>query len=154
MGYEEWAPWSPCTKTCDMGRKRRYRNCLLEPARCTKTEDEIDCNTFQCPSEFNVHNKLFDLNKGDRYGLQTWLIVFFYISYIVHGDWGSWSEYEPCDRTCGFGSELRKRVCNNPEPQFEGRYCPGTDKEFIYGCNPYPCPSKILNRVLEKLFSG
>jgi len=52
MGYEEWAPWSPCSKSCDVGRKRRYRNCLLEVG-CTKTEDEIDCNTFQCPSKWN-----------------------------------------------------------------------------------------------------
>ena len=50
MGYEEWAPWSPCSKICDVGTKTRFRNCLMEKG-CTKTMDSIDCNVFPCPSK-------------------------------------------------------------------------------------------------------
>ena len=50
MGYEEWAPWSPCSKYCDVGTKSRFRNCLMEKG-CTKTMDSQDCNVFPCPSK-------------------------------------------------------------------------------------------------------
>ena len=50
MGYEEWAPWSPCSKSCDVGTKARFRNCLMEKG-CNKIMDQNDCNIFQCPSK-------------------------------------------------------------------------------------------------------
>ncbi|XP_066935071.1 uncharacterized protein [Clytia hemisphaerica] len=106
MGYEEWAPWSPCTQPCDVGTQTRFRNCLMERG-CNKVVDRKDCNTFQCP---------------------------------IHGAWGQWTEYGSCDRTCGFGNRKRTRKCDDPLPQHDGDYCPGTDEEIISGCNPYPCP--------------
>ena len=57
MGYDEWAPWSPCTKTCGKGSKTRFRNCLVEVG-CGATRDILDCNVFQCPSKYTF--SLFD----------------------------------------------------------------------------------------------
>ncbi len=38
----------------------------------------------------------------------------------VHGNWGSWSEYTSCTRTCDGGVQHRTRECNSP------RYCNNT----------------------------
>ena len=32
---------------------------------------------------------------------------------LVHGEWGQWSTYAPCDATCGTGSQIRTRSCRN-----------------------------------------
>ena len=41
--------------------------------------------------------------------------------------------------TCGGGTKSRTRECNNPEPQFDGEYCSGDNKE-ISDCGQIPCP--------------
>lgn len=62
--------------------------------------------------------------------------------FSVHGQWGEWSEYGRCDRTCGFGIQKRFRKCDDPKPAHDGDDCIGSNFEEKYGCNPYPCPSK------------
>lgn len=31
------------------------------------------------------------------------------------GQWGSWSEFTPCSRSCGGGVRKRYRACDNPK---------------------------------------
>lgn len=47
----------------------------------------------------------------------------------IDGGWGLWTKWTKCSVKCGIGSTLRKRVCNNPAPQFGGQMCPGNDFE-------------------------
>lgn len=58
---------------------------------------------------------------------------------LVHGGWGSWSEWGHCSQTCDGGFQLRARNCDNPAPQYEGRPCGGSDVEER-SCNTAPCP--------------
>ena len=45
--------------------------------------------------------------------------------------WGPWGAVSDCSVTCGFGSTIRTRVCQNGEPND----CPGDDT-LLEGCNP------------------
>ncbi|XP_069470231.1 A disintegrin and metalloproteinase with thrombospondin motifs 15 [Ambystoma mexicanum] len=45
--------------------------------------------------------------------------------YKMDGNWGKWSPYGQCSRTCGGGVQLAKRECNNPPPASGGKYCEG-----------------------------
>uniref|UniRef100_A0A4W5K0W0 ADAM metallopeptidase with thrombospondin type 1 motif 5 n=1 Tax=Hucho hucho TaxID=62062 RepID=A0A4W5K0W0_9TELE len=57
-----------------------------------------------------------------------------------HGSWSSWGPWGECSRTCGGGVQFAQRLCNNPPPRNNGRYCTG--KRAIYkSCSVAPCPS-------------
>ncbi|XP_076839091.1 A disintegrin and metalloproteinase with thrombospondin motifs 5 [Brachyhypopomus gauderio] len=58
-----------------------------------------------------------------------------------HGSWSSWGPWGACSRTCGGGVQFANRLCNNPPPRNNGRYCTG--KRAVYrSCNVTPCPAK------------
>ncbi|XP_017162675.1 flocculation protein FLO11-like isoform X5 [Poecilia reticulata] len=54
------------------------------------------------------------------------------------GNWGSWSEYGQCSRTCGGGVQFRTRNCDNPSPANGGRPCRGATYQFQM-CNTNEC---------------
>ncbi|XP_037829789.1 A disintegrin and metalloproteinase with thrombospondin motifs 5 [Kryptolebias marmoratus] len=57
-----------------------------------------------------------------------------------HGSWSSWGPWGSCSRTCGGGVQFTQRLCNNPPPRNNGRYCTG--KRAVYrSCNVTPCPA-------------
>ncbi|KAI1885176.1 hypothetical protein AGOR_G00217490 [Albula goreensis] len=57
-----------------------------------------------------------------------------------HGSWSSWGSWGSCSRSCGGGVQFARRLCNNPPPRNNGRYCTG--KRAIYrSCNTTPCPA-------------
>uniref|UniRef100_A0A8C2X4U9 ADAM metallopeptidase with thrombospondin type 1 motif 5 n=1 Tax=Cyclopterus lumpus TaxID=8103 RepID=A0A8C2X4U9_CYCLU len=63
-----------------------------------------------------------------------------YYSASNHGSWSSWGPWGACSRTCGGGVQFAQRLCNNPPPRNNGRYCTG--KRAIYrSCNVPPCPA-------------
>ncbi|CAL9698535.1 unnamed protein product [Knipowitschia caucasica] len=56
-----------------------------------------------------------------------------------HGAWSSWGPWGSCSRSCGGGVQFAQRLCNNPPPRNNGRYCTG--KRAVYrSCNGNPCP--------------
>ncbi|KAF7650586.1 hypothetical protein LDENG_00123430, partial [Lucifuga dentata] len=54
------------------------------------------------------------------------------------GNWGSWSEFGQCSRTCGGGIQFRTRDCDNPRPANGGRTCVGATYQFQM-CNTNEC---------------
>ncbi|XP_074503601.1 A disintegrin and metalloproteinase with thrombospondin motifs 2-like isoform X2 [Sebastes fasciatus] len=54
------------------------------------------------------------------------------------GNWGSWSEFGQCSRTCGGGVQFRTRDCDNPRPANGGRTCVGATHQFQM-CNTNEC---------------
>uniref|UniRef100_A0A672ZPP4 ADAM metallopeptidase with thrombospondin type 1 motif 2 n=1 Tax=Sphaeramia orbicularis TaxID=375764 RepID=A0A672ZPP4_9TELE len=54
------------------------------------------------------------------------------------GNWGSWSEFGQCSRTCGGGVQFRTRDCDNPRPANGGRTCMGATYQFQM-CNTNEC---------------
>ncbi|XP_063148301.1 A disintegrin and metalloproteinase with thrombospondin motifs 2 isoform X1 [Candoia aspera] len=55
------------------------------------------------------------------------------------GNWGAWSKFGSCSRTCGTGVKFRTRQCDNPHPANGGRTCFGPNYEFQL-CNIKDCP--------------
>ncbi|CAH1801014.1 unnamed protein product [Owenia fusiformis] len=48
----------------------------------------------------------------------------------VNGNWGQWSGWGDCNKTCGDGGvRNRTRSCNNPSPEHGGNECPGSAVE-------------------------
>uniref|UniRef100_A0A7M4DZI5 ADAM metallopeptidase with thrombospondin type 1 motif 8 n=1 Tax=Crocodylus porosus TaxID=8502 RepID=A0A7M4DZI5_CROPO len=59
---------------------------------------------------------------------------------VVDGDWGPWSPWGTCSRTCGGGVQFSHRNCNNPEPQNGGKYCEGQRAKY-QSCHTEECPA-------------
>ncbi|KAJ8348261.1 hypothetical protein SKAU_G00268500 [Synaphobranchus kaupii] len=54
------------------------------------------------------------------------------------GNWGAWSKFGSCSRTCGAGVRFRTRKCDNPPPANGGRTCLGPNSGFQL-CNMEDC---------------
>nr|XP_060643528.1 A disintegrin and metalloproteinase with thrombospondin motifs 8 [Anolis sagrei ordinatus] len=57
----------------------------------------------------------------------------------VDGNWGPWSSWGPCSRTCGGGVHFSYRGCDNPMPKNGGKYCEGQRVQYE-SCNTEECP--------------
>nr|XP_060635392.1 A disintegrin and metalloproteinase with thrombospondin motifs 3 [Anolis sagrei ordinatus] len=55
------------------------------------------------------------------------------------GNWGAWTKFGSCSRTCGTGVRFRTRQCNNPMPVNGGQDCAGVNFEYQL-CNMEECP--------------
>ncbi|XP_041369895.1 uncharacterized protein LOC121383864 [Gigantopelta aegis] len=59
---------------------------------------------------------------------------------IVNGEWNNWSDWDVCSLTCGYGTQTRRRRCDNPAPtQPEGKNCSGSGSQ-TRACNTVDCP--------------
>ena len=59
----------------------------------------------------------------------------------IDGSWTSWAANNPCTVSCGGGTELHSRSCDNPIPEYGGRLCSGDTVKTV-DCGMEPCPSK------------
>lgn len=60
---------------------------------------------------------------------------------LVNGGWSSWSPWSQCTASCGGGTKVRLRHCDNPKPVNNGTNCTelsGSSVETA-ACNIYPC---------------
>ena len=64
-------------------------------------------------------------------------------SFLVDGNWGPWSTFGGCSKTCGGGMKYRKRKCDNPAPANGGMDCQGSSNEAQH-CNVHPCAGEII----------
>ncbi|XP_030394437.1 A disintegrin and metalloproteinase with thrombospondin motifs 8 [Gopherus evgoodei] len=58
---------------------------------------------------------------------------------VVDGNWGPWSPWGACSRTCGGGVHFSYRDCNDPAPQNGGKYCEGQRAKY-QSCCTEECP--------------
>ena len=76
------------------------------------------------------------------------MIVSSFTYFLVNGIWGQWSTFTECSRTCGNGTQTRKRACDSPAPSHGGIPCPG-ELEETQNCNTNTCPG-ICNPFLSR----
>lgn len=71
------------------------------------------------------------------------LIINHPVNPLVDGMWSSWSTWTTCSKTCGSGTQARKRCCDNPKPAHNGTYCIGGGLQ-MQNCNASKsCPRKL-----------
>ena len=58
---------------------------------------------------------------------------------LVNGNWGTWSEYGDCSKTCNSGEKTRARQCDNPPAAHGGLDCTGSSSEKTT-CKADACP--------------
>lgn len=56
----------------------------------------------------------------------------------INGEFGEWSRWSRCTKSCGGGTKHRTRKCDNPLPSFGGAQCEGPKREDR-SCNVRPC---------------
>ena len=69
-------------------------------------------------------------------------IPFCFLS-IVDGDWSNWNKWTTCSKTCGEGTQIRIRTCDDPKPLHGGKQCEGAAQEARV-CNTRKCPGMFL----------
>ncbi|KAJ8042331.1 Hemicentin-1 [Holothuria leucospilota] len=57
----------------------------------------------------------------------------------IDGEWSEWSSWSSCTATCGDSTRTRSRPCDNPAPQYGGKFCDGLGNE-TESCTVDPCP--------------
>ena len=71
----------------------------------------------------------------------------------MHGGYSEWSDWGPCNRKCGRGTQERSRLCSSPRPANGGRDCSGLGpSRQTKTCNTQSCEGKSL--ILILLFLG
>jgi len=114
--YTEWTPWTVCDKTCGVGLMTRWRACS-NPA---PQFGGRDCSLFGSDTETKTC-KVKDYCPVD-------------------GNWGEWSSWSACTKSCGVGVRMRVRSCDNPPPSKEGRDCVGHNTQKV-DCKSGDCCS-------------
>ncbi|WAR07511.1 HMCN1-like protein [Mya arenaria] len=102
-GFSAWTPWIKCSDTCGDGTRSRYRLCNNPPPQYGGTE----CNG--------------DLSSFDACSIQKIC--------PINGIFSNWSTWTTCSVSCGNGTRVRERLCDNPQPQHNGSTCTGDYKE-------------------------
>ena len=120
-GYSAWSKFSKCTRSCNGGKQKRWRQCInpfpkhggLSCSRLGPASEIQPCNTLPCP---------------------------------VHGGYSEWTGFEACTRTCGGGKLIRRRNCTSPPPAHGGRNCSslGPSVESVE-CNTQKCPGLFVS---------
>ena len=70
----------------------------------------------------------------------------------VNGQYGIWSSYGSCSKSCDSGVRTKRRTCNNPAPAYGGSPCSGSASHSI-NCNTQPCLSKFFFPLKEIIFA-
>ncbi|XP_018621450.2 adhesion G protein-coupled receptor B1-like isoform X1 [Scleropages formosus] len=161
--WDEWSPWSLCSSTCGRGYRDRSRICKQPQFGgnpCSGPEKQTKfCNIAVCPVDgawtewsrwspcsATCSNGTMQRTRecnGPSYGGSEcrgdWLDTqnCFMTECPVNGRWQPWGAWASCSRSCGGGTQVRRRVCDGPF--FGGAACPGT-REELRRCNEKRCP--------------
>ena len=68
----------------------------------------------------------------------------------VDGAWGAWMGWSVCTVSCGGGTRVRSRNCDNPAPAHSGLTCSGSAQEAA-DCNAQQCRGNAINKCRGKL---
>ncbi|CAG2202260.1 Hemicentin-1,Coadhesin,Adhesion G protein-coupled receptor B3,Adhesion G protein-coupled receptor B2,Thrombospondin-1,Mucin-like protein [Mytilus edulis] len=167
--YSKWTCWTHCSVTCGSGSQERRRTCQNPPLAkigpdCSKsTSESKTCTLTACPINGNYGkwtawsschgnckggvqvrrrscNSPAPSNNGlDCSGKSSEKRRCKLLGCPIRGKWGSWTGWSRCSVSCGIGSRMRTRSCDNPAPANNGPECSGPGSESRK-CAPKPCP--------------
>ena len=158
-GWSEWSQWSSCAATCGDTSRIAYRTCdkpapSHKELYCNGEGNRVEkCNLTPCPIHGNWaawgdwtpcticnseatktrHRMCTDpapeFNGRECEGVSKETTLCVISDCPVNGAWSHWNQWTPCSVTCSKGNMARKRSCNNPEPEYGGDSCSGSDTE-------------------------
>ncbi|XP_029939526.1 hemicentin-1, partial [Salarias fasciatus] len=167
--WGSWLPWSQCSETCGKGMQSRIRLCNNPPPafhgfQCEGTDTQTQvCKERPCPVDGKwsswVSWGACSVSCGGGTRQRTRLCASpapqhggrqcegndVQIDFCnsdpcpVSGNWGPWSSWGSCSKTCNGGQMRRYRTCDNPRPANGGRACAGADTQ-IQRCSTAACP--------------
>ncbi|NXE93182.1 HMCN1 protein, partial [Menura novaehollandiae] len=167
--WSPWLPWGPCSETCGKGTQTRLRLCASPaPAhggtRCRGPDTQLQlCHRRRCPvdgkwapwsswSACSVscgggsrQRTRHCSDPAPQFGGHKCEGSDMQMDFCnsdpcpVHGNWGPWSSWGACSRTCNGGQARRYRSCDNPRPASGGRACAGADAQ-LQRCSTELCP--------------
>ncbi|KAI3368574.1 hypothetical protein L3Q82_025583, partial [Scortum barcoo] len=167
--WGSWLPWSPCSETCGKGMQSRIRLCNNPPPafdgqQCEGSDTQTQvCKERPCPVDGKwsswVSWGACSVSCGGGTRQRTRLCASpapqhggrqcegndVHIDFCnsdpcpISGNWGPWSSWGSCSKTCNGGQMRRYRTCDNPRPANGGRACAGADTQ-IQRCNTVNCP--------------
>ncbi|XP_074524022.1 hemicentin-1 [Halichoeres trimaculatus] len=167
--WGSWLPWSPCSETCGKGMKSRIRLCNNPPPafdgpQCEGSDTQTQiCKERLCPVDGKwsswVSWGACSVSCGGGTRQRTRLCASpapqhggrqcegndVHIDFCnsdpcpINGNWGPWSSWGSCSKTCNGGQMRRYRTCDNPRPANGGRACAGADTQ-IQRCSTENCP--------------
>ncbi|XP_068697131.1 A disintegrin and metalloproteinase with thrombospondin motifs adt-1-like [Montipora foliosa] len=112
--WGDWSEWSTCSKTCKQGKQSRQRLCNYPAPKYGGRKCEGQSSQEQ-------------ICNGN-------------VSCPVDGNWGVWSKWSQCSKTCKHGTQTRKRECDSPAPKYGGKKCPGYSSGTQVCNKDVPCP--------------
>uniref|UniRef100_A0AAQ6AQU4 Uncharacterized protein n=1 Tax=Amphiprion ocellaris TaxID=80972 RepID=A0AAQ6AQU4_AMPOC len=136
--WSSWVSWGACSVSCGGGTRQRTRLCASPTPQhggrqCEGNDVHIDfCNSDPCPSELFLLFIFYSVLLLLYHKCPVYLILF-------NGNWGPWSSWGSCSKTCNGGQMRRYRTCDNPRPANGGRACAGADTQ-IQRCSTVNCP--------------
>jgi len=115
--WGDWSSWGECSATCDIGTKRRTRECF-NIINMQKMDIEA-CKENAESLEYEIQNCVVKTNCP------------------IDGGMGQWSPWSQCTVHCGDGGTRRRhRSCNDPLPQHGGKPCDENEKrEEVEECS-------------------
>ncbi|CAL8278107.1 unnamed protein product [Merluccius merluccius] len=117
------------SRQCKYGEVCRELWCLSKSNRCV---------TNSIPAAEGTLCQTGSIEKG--WCFQGECVLFGTWPQSVDGDWGPWSTWGECSRTCGGGVSSSMRHCDSPAPSGGGKYCLGERKRYR-SCNTDTCPA-------------
>ncbi|XP_017276034.1 hemicentin-1 isoform X1 [Kryptolebias marmoratus] len=167
--WGSWLPWSPCSETCGKGIQSRVRLCNHPPPafdglQCGGTDTQTQvCKERLCPVDGKWSSWISwgacSVSCGGGTRQRTRLCASpapqhggrkcegndVHTDFCnsdpcpISGNWGPWSSWGSCSKTCNGGQMRRYRTCDNPRPVHGGRACAGADAQ-IQRCGTADCP--------------
>ena len=112
---------------------------------------------LECHSKFTMYSYINELRTQSVNSLSKevpdWIkfkeirTLLFISLLAVDGGWGDWSDWSACSESCGPGTSIRSRQCNNPPPSSGGKQCTGLPVSNK-PCNEGSCPGTYRGGVM------
>uniref|UniRef100_A0A7N9AUD5 Thrombospondin 1b n=1 Tax=Mastacembelus armatus TaxID=205130 RepID=A0A7N9AUD5_9TELE len=167
-GWSPWSEWTYCSVSCGRGIQQRGRSCDRINNNCEGTSVQTrDCYLQECDKRFKQDGNWSHWSPWSSCSVTCGSGVITRIRLCnsptpqfggkackgegrqtetcqkspcpINGNWGPWSPWDTCSLTCGGGAQTRKRLCNDPAPQYGGKDCLGDAKDTQM-CNKKACP--------------
>ncbi|KAJ6596002.1 Hemicentin-1, partial [Pseudolycoriella hygida] len=116
-GWSEWSSWSPCSHSC-IGEYSNFESIRQRYRRCDSPVPRLGGKSC----------------FGNEIEHQICSVQFC----PVDGGWSEWNSWSPCSATCGSGTKIRTRNCDNPPASHGGTYCEGNNSESTI-CSVQSC---------------